>query len=92
MAREYCVTVVVKPEGCKLLLLLEEDLSPHYLMSMLKESLTKEYRQLNSVASWCFHWGDQTPLPGMFVACRTSALEEWILRQAAKSFNWELVQ
>lgn len=88
MAEAFCVTVKVNPEGCEILLMLEDRLDPESLISKIEESLKREYRGFNSVSHWCFHFDNQTPFPGMFLQCHTPGLHAWIIEQAGKVFGW----
>jgi hypothetical protein len=86
----YCLTVKVRPEGCNILVLLEEDLQPNDLIDKIKESLRKEYRSMNAVTHWAFHWDNHNPLPGDFAACHCVERDDWIVNQAKKVFGWQV--
>lgn len=84
-----CVTVRVKPEGCEILILVEDAISPEELWAKIQNGLLAEYRYISDVTHWVFHGLDQAVVPGMFKHCTTPGLEAWVLRQAAIAFGWE---
>lgn len=88
-AKIHCLTVEIKsPLSCTLLVFLEEPLSRDSVITRIEEALRAEYRQISNVKSWCFHWDDQTPLPGMFCACRDVGLNDWLVTKAAQAYGW----
>lgn len=88
--RAYCVTVRVKPEGCEIMVLLENQLSLNDVITKIEEGLESEYRRMNDVTAWCFHWDNQRVTPGMLKSCNRVRLERWLRGQAAVAFSWEV--
>lgn len=86
----YCLTVTVRPERCQVMVFMEEDLCHDTLIGIIEKGLAAEWRDMNSVAEWCFHWGNQRVFPGDFKVCTSPSLEAWIQKRAAEAFGWEI--